>query len=178
VVVAQRPVAGEADGGRLPAAVHRDEVDVDVDEQVRLGGALVDLDLLALVGGAQEGEVVGVLGVVLVEQATGLERVVDAVAEAWRSSNSCIRRCRASAAMMWTSSTPASAAMVSTCSMIRWRRSGRRIFGSGRLTSSNAIVSFMPGNSSVGSGSMSIGFSSAVRIAPSMSSMASCGSGA
>ena len=38
--------------------------------------------------------------------------------------------------------------------MTRWRMSGRRIFGSGRLTSSNAIVSFMPGNSSVGSGSM------------------------
>ena len=73
--------------------------------------------------------------------------------------------------MMWTSSTPASAAIVSTCSMIRWRRSGRRIFGSGRLTSSNAIVSFMPGNSSVGSGSMSIGLSSALRIAPSMSSI-------
>ncbi len=81
VVVAQRPVAGEPDRRRLPATVHGDEVDVDVDEQVRLGGALVDLDLLAQVGRAEEGEVVGVLGVVLGEQAAGLERVVDAIAE-------------------------------------------------------------------------------------------------
>ena len=29
--------------------------------------------------------------------------------------------------------------------MTRWRTSGRRIFGSGRLTSSKAIVSFIPG---------------------------------
>ncbi len=49
VVVAERcgscarPVAV-----RLPAAVHRHEVDVDVDDQVALGGPLVDLDLLAL----------------------------------------------------------------------------------------------------------------------------------
>ena len=34
VVVAQAAVRGQAGGGRLPAAVHRDEVDVDVDEQV------------------------------------------------------------------------------------------------------------------------------------------------
>ena len=59
--------------------------------------------------------------------------------------------------MRCTSSTPASAARSSTASMTRWRTSGRRIFGSGRLTSSNAIVSFMPGNSSVRSGSASIG---------------------
>ena len=58
--------------------------------------------------------------------------------------------------MMCTSSTPASAARSSTASMTRWRMSGRRIFGSGRLTSSNAIVSFMPGNSSAGSGSWSM----------------------
>jgi len=73
--MAQGSIAGEADRGRLPAAVHGHEVDVDVDEQVGLGGSLVDLDLLALVGGAQEGEVVRVLGVVLVQQAARLEGV-------------------------------------------------------------------------------------------------------
>ena len=78
---------------------------------------------------------------------------------------------------MWTSSTPASAARSSTASITRWRMSGRRIFGSGRLMSSNAIVSLMPGNSSVGSGSWSIGLSSAWRIAPSMSSSGLSGSG-
>ncbi len=62
--------------------------------------------------------------------------------------------------------------------MTRWRTSGRRIGGSGRLMSSKAIVSFMPGNSSVGSGSWSIGLSRASRIAPSMSSIAASGSGA
>ena len=81
VVVAQAAVARQAGGRALPAAVHRDDVDVHVDEQVALGGPLVDLDLLALVGGAQEGEVVGVLGVVVVEQAVGGEGVVDPVAD-------------------------------------------------------------------------------------------------
>ena len=60
--------------------------------------------------------------------------------------------------MMWTSSTPASAARSSTASITRWRMSGRRMGGSGREMSSNAIVSFIPGNSSAGSGSASIGF--------------------
>ena len=81
VVVAQAAVAGQAGGGRLPAAVHGDEVDVHVDEQVALGRPLVDLDLLALVGRAEEGEVVGVLGVVVVQQAVRGEGVVDPVAD-------------------------------------------------------------------------------------------------
>ena len=81
VVVAQAAVAGQAGGGGLVAAVHRHQVDVHVDEQVALGGPLVDLDLLALGRGAQEGEVVGVLGVVVVEQAVGGEGVVDPVAD-------------------------------------------------------------------------------------------------
>ena len=81
VVVAEAAVAGEAGGGALPAAVHGDEVDVHVDEEVALGRPLVDLDHLAVVGGAEDGEVVGVLGVVLVEQAARVERVVDAVAD-------------------------------------------------------------------------------------------------
>ena len=72
--------------------------------------------------------------------------------------------------MRWTSSTPASAARSSTASMTRWRMSGRRIGGSGSEMSSNAIVSFMPGSSSAGSGSLSSGLSSAWRMAPSMSS--------
>ena len=81
VVVAQRAVRGQAGGGRLPAAVHGDEVDVDVDEQVRVGGALVDLDLLALGRRAEVLQLVGVLGVVLGQQAARLEGVIDAVAD-------------------------------------------------------------------------------------------------
>ena len=146
VVMPQAAVAGQAGGRALPAAVHGDEVDVDVDEQVALGGPLVDLDFFALVGGAEEGKVVGVFGVVVVEQAVRCERVVDPVADARGAAPlSVIRRCKASAAMMCTSSTPASAAMSSTCSITRWRMSGRFIGGSGNEMSSNAIVSFMPG---------------------------------
>ena len=81
VVVAKRSVAGQAHSGRLPATIHGDEVDVDVDQEVGLGGALVDLDLLALVGGAEKRQVVGVFGIVLEQQSPRLERVVDAVAE-------------------------------------------------------------------------------------------------
>ena len=81
VVEAQAAVRGEPGGDRLPAAVHRHLVDVGVDDQVGVGGALVDLDDLALVGGADHGEVVVVLGVVLVEHAARVEGVVDAVAE-------------------------------------------------------------------------------------------------
>ena len=62
--------------------------------------------------------------------------------------------------------------------MTRWRTSGRRIFGSGRLTSSKAIVSFIPGNSRARNGSASIGLSRAWRIAAEMSSIAGSGSGA
>ena len=58
-----------------------DLVDVGVDDQIGVGGPLVDLDDLALVGGADHGQVVVVLGVVLVEHAARLEGVVDAVAE-------------------------------------------------------------------------------------------------
>ena len=44
VVGAQRAVGAEADRHRLVPAVHRDEVDVHVDEQVGLRGPLVQLD--------------------------------------------------------------------------------------------------------------------------------------
>ena len=46
VVVAQAAVAGEAGGGALVTAVHGNEVDVDVDEEVALRRPLADLDLL------------------------------------------------------------------------------------------------------------------------------------
>ena len=56
--------------------------------------------------------------------------------------------------------------------------SGRFIGGRGSEMSSNAIVSFMPENSSSGSGFESpSGLSSASRIAPSGSFSASIGSG-
>ena len=61
--------------------------------------------------------------------------------------------------------------------MTRWRMSGRRIGGSGSEMSSKAIVSFMPGNSRAGSGSLSIGCSRAWRMAASMSLRAASGSG-
>ena len=55
--------------------------------------------------------------------------------------------------------------------------SGGRIVGSGSDRSSKAIVSFMPANSSVGSGSESTGLSSASRMAPSTSGTAGRDSG-
>ena len=81
VVVAQAAVAGQAGGGALVAAVHGHQVDVHVDEQVALGGPLGDLHLLALVGLAQERQVLGVLGVEVVEEAVGGEGVIDPVAD-------------------------------------------------------------------------------------------------
>src|SRR5690606_6938696 len=81
VVVLDALVRGQAGGRGLPTAVHRDDVDVDVDQQVGLGGPTVDLDHLAVVGGPQLGQGVGVLGVVVVEQAVGSEGVVDPVAD-------------------------------------------------------------------------------------------------
>ena len=81
VVVPQRPVRGQAGGGGLPAAVHRHEVDVHVDDQVAGGRPLVDLHLLALARLADERHAVGILGVVVVEEAVGREGVVHAVAD-------------------------------------------------------------------------------------------------
>ena len=81
VVVAQRAVRGEADRRRLPATVHRHEVDVDVDDEVGLRRPLADLDLLAVVGGADEADTVGILGVELVQRPDRLEGVVDPIAD-------------------------------------------------------------------------------------------------
>ena len=81
VVVAQALVAGQAGGHGLVPAVHGHQVDVDVDEQVRGGGPLVDLDVLALIGEPEVDELVGVLGVVLPQQAMGREGVEDALTE-------------------------------------------------------------------------------------------------
>ena len=50
VVVPELAVAGQSGGHALVAAVHGDQVDVDVDEEVARGRPLVDLDVLALVG--------------------------------------------------------------------------------------------------------------------------------
>ena len=61
--------------------------------------------------------------------------------------------------------------------MIRPRMSGGRIVGSGSEMSSKAIVSFIPANSSSGSGSMSCGCSSASQIAWSTSGTAGSDSG-
>ena len=80
VVVPEAPVAGQPGGHALVPAVHGHQVDVDVDQQVAVGGPLVDLHVLALVGESQVDEVVGVLGVVLGEQPVGGEGVVDPVA--------------------------------------------------------------------------------------------------
>ena len=76
----EAPVGAEADRHRLVAAVHRHEVDVHVDEEVRLGRAAVDLDVLALLGDAKVDEVRGVLGVV-VRKGVGVERAEDALTD-------------------------------------------------------------------------------------------------
>jgi hypothetical protein len=58
-----------------------DWLTLSVHDQIALGRPLVDLEHLAVVGGADDGEVVVVLGVVLVQHPARVERVVDAVAE-------------------------------------------------------------------------------------------------
>ena len=79
--------------------------------------------------------------------------------------------------MSTTSSTPAAAARSRTASTTRWRLSGRFIGGSGSDTSSKAIVSFMPGKSSDGSGWLSpTGLSRASRMAASGSGRPATGS--
>jgi hypothetical protein len=93
------------------------------------------------------------------------------------SSAAVIRRCSALAAISFTSSTPASAAMVRTASMIRPRMSGAFIVGSGIDRSSKAMVSFIPALSSAGSGSESSGLSNACWIASSTSGTAGIDSG-
>ncbi len=94
-----------------------------------------------------------------------------------RSSLAVSRRCSAFAEISSTSSTPASAAIVSTASMMRCRMSGFTIGGSGSEMSSKAIVSRIPGNSSSGSGSDSSGCSSAFWIVSSTSRTAGSDSG-
>ena len=73
-------VRAEADADRLVAAVHRDDVDVHVDQQVGIGGALGELDGLAVAGLAEIDDLVRVLGVVVVEPVR-VELVEDAGAD-------------------------------------------------------------------------------------------------
>ena len=80
MVRAQAPVAAEADRDRLVPAVHRDEVQVHVDDEIALDGLAVELDDLAVVGRADELHPVRVFGVVVVE-AVGPVRVEDLVAD-------------------------------------------------------------------------------------------------
>ena len=89
-----------------------------------------------------------------------------------------MRRCSAVATMSSTSSTPERAASSITCSRIGWRTSGVRMGGRGIEMSSIAIVSFMPANSSSGSGFESpTGFNSAWRTAAGTSRMPGSASG-
>ena len=81
VVMTDARVARQAGGGRLPAAVHRDDVEVDIDQQVGLGRPLVHRHLLVVAGEAEFDHAVGVFGVVVVERIVGSEGVVDPVAE-------------------------------------------------------------------------------------------------
>ena len=177
VMLGQAAVARQSGRERLPSAVHGDLVDVGVNDQVGLRGALVDLEDLALVGVADHGEVVGVLGVVLVEEPLGKERIDDAVAEHM-----------------------AQLVLVHPAVQTQRRNDvhvvdagfGRHVedgfddalavvrslhFGSDRLASSKQIVSFMSGFSSSGSGSMSSGSNSASRMCPSRLSRPANGSG-
>jgi hypothetical protein len=82
------------------------------------------------------------------------------------------------AAIRWTSSTPASAAISITSSRTSCRTSGWAIGGSGSERSSKAMVSRMFGRSSALSGSSSIGWAMARRIARSGCAIGSIGSGA
>ena len=67
VVVLEALVRRQAHGNRLVPPVHRDQVHVDVDDQVRFGGPTVDLDVFLLVGLADVLQVVLVLGIVVGE---------------------------------------------------------------------------------------------------------------
>ena len=78
VVRAQAAITAESDRHRLVTAVHRDEVQVDVDDEVALNGSAVELDLFALFGRAEIGHAVGVLAIVVVEllRPVGVEDLV------------------------------------------------------------------------------------------------------
>ena len=81
VVVSQRPVGSQPGGHALVPAVHGHQVDVDVDQQIRRGGPLVDLNVLTPLRLAQMDQVLRVLGVVLGEQSVGRKRVVHPMSE-------------------------------------------------------------------------------------------------
>ena len=76
----QAAVAAQANRYGLMTAVHRDEVQVHVDDEVALDGAAVDFNFLAELRGAEKDHVVFVLGVVVVKL-VGPEFVEDPIAD-------------------------------------------------------------------------------------------------
>jgi hypothetical protein len=85
VVVAEALVAAEADRDRLVPAVHRDEVQVHVDDEIALDRLAIELDDLALLGRADLLHPLRVFGVVVVE-ALGPVGVEDLAPTMWRTS--------------------------------------------------------------------------------------------
>ena len=67
VVIADGAVGRQSGVDRLVAAVHRNQVDVDVDEQVTVGGTLVDPDFLILAGLAEQDITLGIFSIMVIE---------------------------------------------------------------------------------------------------------------
>src|SRR6266849_9120972 len=67
MMVAQALVWREPDCDRFVPAVHRNQVDVDIDQQVRLGGAPREPYLLAVIGLAERHQLGAVFAVEIVK---------------------------------------------------------------------------------------------------------------
>ena len=66
-MMAQTRIRREADRDRLMPAIHRHQVDVEIDDQVGIGGALGEPDILAMIGLAHHRQLGAIFGVEVVE---------------------------------------------------------------------------------------------------------------
>ena len=147
VVRLQGSVVAQSHADGFVAAVHRHEVDVDVDEQVGFRCAAVDADFLAELSFAELDNAAGLFAVVAIEP---VGEKSDRIRHCRPPSGSRTAPCAGGndvAMTISTSVTPAVLSFSSKTLSTDSRMSGLNILGSGSEMSSMAMVTFIPARS-------------------------------
>ena len=81
MVVSKTFVTCQSRCNGLVTAIHRDQIDVDVNQEIAFSGSLVDLDVFAMVGFPEIQEIRRVFGVVLHQETLRSKSIVNPVSQ-------------------------------------------------------------------------------------------------